>query len=79
MPKVNTVTFSETLFETLNTTWNASQNAILMNTKNWLISVLFWSKYLNTTQNIIVEHGHDPSLDNNLMGLSKRFCFSSHI
>ena len=40
MPNVNTISFSETLLKTLNATSNASQNTMLPNTKNYLMSVL---------------------------------------
>ena len=44
MQNVNTISFSETLLKTLNATWNASQNTMLPNTKNYLMSVLTKSK-----------------------------------
>ena len=45
MQNVNIINFSKMLFETLNATQNASENAQLPNTKNVLISVLTWSKH----------------------------------
>ena len=44
MQNVNIVSFSKTLLETLNATYNASENVKLLNTKILLISVLTWSK-----------------------------------
>ena len=35
---VNTISFSEMLLKTLNATWNASQDTILPNNKNYLMS-----------------------------------------
>ena len=37
---LKTISFLETLFKTLNVTWNASQNTMLLNTKNYIISIL---------------------------------------
>lgn len=54
MPNASTISFSEILHKTLNATWNISQNTMLLNTKNELISVLI--KLLNVTQNAIAEH-----------------------
>ena len=57
MQNVNIINVSKTLFETLNATWNASENASLPNTKNLLISIyLNLLKTLNATQNTITEH-----------------------
>ena len=44
MQNVNIVNVLKTLLETLNATWNASENVSLPSTKNVLISVLTWSK-----------------------------------
>jgi len=40
MSNVNTVSFSEALLKTVKATWNTSQNTMLPNTENYLMSVL---------------------------------------
>ena len=56
MQNVNIFNVSKTLLETLNASLNASENARLPNTKNFLISVLTLVKTLNATQNAVAEH-----------------------
>ena len=58
MQNINIVSFSKTLLEMLNATWNASENARLLNTKKFTNEYIDLVKTLNATQNTIAEHGH---------------------
>ena len=57
MQNINTISFSETRLKTLNATWNANQNTMLLNTKNYMMNINL-VKMSNTTQNIVVEYAH---------------------